>query len=94
MRPVTRRNTVVKWLGVRNPTSREICAMDSSGVARECAGAGDPLLDHEAVGRQTRAVLEAAGEVVRAHVDHRTEVRQRQILIEVRLDMLGHPPQS
>jgi hypothetical protein len=41
-----------------------------------------------------RCPLEAAGEAVRVHVHHRTEVRQRQILIEVRLDMLGHPPQS
>jgi len=56
-------------------------------------GAVDPLAHHESVGRQTRAALEAASEVVRAHVDHRTGVRPRQILIEVRLDMLGHPPQ-
>ena len=80
-----RRHTVKKWLGVQRPTTCEMWAIPH--------GAVDPLAHHESVRRQTRAVLEATGKVIRAHGDHRTEVRQRQILIERRLDMLDHPPQ-
>ena len=46
------------------------------------------------MGRQTRAVLEAAGEVVRAHVDHGPELREREVLIEVLPDVVGDPPES
>ena len=67
--------------------------MDFSCVARNARARAIRCLDHEAVGRHTRAALEEACEVVRTHVDHGSEVRERQILIEVRLDMLGHPPQ-
>src|SRR6267378_1578997 len=34
---MSRRNTVEKWLGVRNPTTREIWAMGSSGSASRVA---------------------------------------------------------
>src|SRR6185369_10612096 len=53
----------------------------------------DPRADHESVGRQPRAVLEEPGEVVGAHADHSPEPREREVLIQVRLDVLGHPPQ-
>ena len=32
--PVARRNTVVKWLGGRNPTAREMAAIDAPSAAR------------------------------------------------------------
>ena len=50
-------------------------------------GVVDPRAHHEAMGRQPGTVLEEAGEVVGAHEDHRAELRQRQVLIEVLVDV-------
>ena len=88
-----RRNTVEKWLGVQKPTTCEMWAMDSVGAASNLTARSIRSRTTNRCGGSPRAVLEATGKVIRAHGDHRTEVRQRQILIERRLDMLDHPPQ-
>ena len=65
--------------------------MDRSGGAS--GGGVDARAHHEAVGRQAGAVLEEAGEVGGAHEDHRAELRQRQMLVEMLVDVLGDPPE-
>ncbi len=61
---------------------------------QECFGAGDSLPDDESVGRQAGAALEEARKVGRTHVDHRGELGEREVFVEVLLDALGNSPQS
>jgi hypothetical protein len=91
--PVTRRNTVEKWLAVRNPTAREIRAMDSSRAASNVTARSIRGAHHEPVRRHPGAPLKEAREVERAHVDDGPELREREVLIEVLADVVRHPPQ-
>src|SRR5207302_4141199 len=61
---------------------------------QDAAGAGDPLADHESVGRHPGAVLEEAREVVGTHADHGRELGEREVFVEVLLDVVGHSPES
>src|SRR6185437_14901891 len=51
-----------------------------------------PGAHHVAVRRQPGAPLEQPREVERAHVDDRTELGEREVLIEVLADIVGDPP--
>src|SRR5207302_1228770 len=61
---------------------------------QDAAGAVDPLADHESVGRHPGAVLEEAREVVGTHADHGRELGEREVFVEVLLDVVGHSPES
>src|SRR6266478_2967340 len=61
---------------------------------QDAAGAGDALPDHESVGRYPGAALEESREVIATHADQGRELGEREVFVEVLLDVLGHPPES
>src|SRR5258705_4506679 len=62
------------------------------GQAR--TGTGDPLPHHKSVWRHAGAALEEAREVIRTHENDRGELAERQVLVEVLLNVLGHALES
>ena len=44
--------------------------------------------------RQAGAALEESGKVVGAHVQEGCELGEREVFVEILLDVLGHPPES
>src|ERR1700741_938971 len=80
----------------RGPESHQPRDLRDGDLRRrqECAGAGDAPPHHEPVGRQTRAALEEAREMVGAHVHEGGQLAEPQLFVEVLLDVLGHPPNS
>src|ERR1700730_3730193 len=53
-------------------------------------GARDPLPSYESMRRQARAFLEESREMIRAHVDHGSQLGDPERSVEVLLDIVAH----
>jgi hypothetical protein len=92
--PVTRRNTVEKWLAVRNPTALARSARwTAPRAASNMTARSIRVRTTNWCGGTRCCAGRGAREVVGAHVNDGPELREREGLIEMHADMVRHPPE-